>query len=198
MRDADNEAKGIWIDESGAGKALLVNGTVQSVSLDSHESLFGYWPLMLPESRPRNALILGLGGGTLAQLLLRRFGPIPITGIDDSEAVIILAETELGLDREAIRVIITDAFEWVTQTKERFDYVAIDLYRGGEVPRRAFSTSFLRSVRELMLPAGRIVANLAQDDSSQERIERLSRLYRVLQTRKAGKNLVVHGQLRRR
>lgn len=198
MRSSDNVARGIWIEPSGEGRALVVDGAVQSVSLKSPESVFGYWPLMLPEVRPRNALILGLGGGTLPQLLIRRFDRVAITGLDDNKTVIELATCEMGLDPEIMTIVHADAYEWVSQAAERFDYVAIDLYRGGEVPRRTFSTSFLRSVRTLLLPGARVVVNLVRDESTQERIDRLSRMFRIVQSRTAGKNLVVHAQLRRR
>jgi spermidine synthase len=194
----ENEAEGIWLEPSGAGTALVINGTVQSVSLASPESIFGYWPLMLPTVRPEHALILGLGGGTLAQLLLRRFGPTRITGIDIDERVIALASAGMGLDTGALRIVVADAFTWVETARERFDYVAIDLFRGGEVPRQAFSTRFLRGVRGLMAPRGMLVANLAKDEQATERIARLGRLFRAIDVRKAGKNLIVHGQAPRR
>ena len=37
---------------------------------------------MLPQERPSNVLILGLGGGTIAQFLTQRWGPLPITGVE--------------------------------------------------------------------------------------------------------------------
>jgi spermidine synthase len=153
---------------------------------------------MLPQVRPRRALVLGLGGGTLPQLLLQRFGQIPITGIDNDPRVIELATSQMGLDPQAVSVVCADAFEWVSKTSDRFDYVAIDLYRGGEVPRKAFSTKFLRDVRHLLVPGGALTVNLAQDNSTQERLDRLSRLFRIVQACTAGKNIVVHARVRRR
>src|SRR5690348_12385037 len=48
-------------------KVLRVGGVIQSVHVDE-----GYepdvWDAMLPRERPQSALILGLGGGTMAQL----------------------------------------------------------------------------------------------------------------------------------
>jgi len=55
--------------------ALLIDGVVQSLDPgDGTEDVNGYWPALIPEYRPERTLLLGLGGGTVARLLLRRFG----------------------------------------------------------------------------------------------------------------------------
>jgi spermidine synthase len=198
MRTSDRTARGIWIEPSGEGKALVVDGAVQSVTLTSPESLFGYWPLMLPDVRPQQALVLGLGGGTLVQLLFRRFGPLPLLAVDDDERVVALATAEMGLDPASLTIVIADAFEWVAKAQHRFDYVAIDLYRGGEVPARAFTSAFLRNLRRLLTPGATVVLNMAADRQAQARLIRFARWFRVDGTRKFGKNLIVHAHTRPR
>ena len=192
----EGPSRGIWIEPSGAGKALLIDGTVQSVSLSSAESLFGYWTVMLPAVRPSNALILGLGGGTLAQLLIKRFGPVPLTGVDDTPSVIELATSELGLDPADLTIIFADAFEWAANTRERYDYVAIDLYRGGDIPRQVFSTAFLSNIRRIVSRRGLVVVNMAKDADADTKLGRLSRFFRLEQVRPVGKNLIVHARPR--
>src|SRR5579875_2945345 len=58
---------------------LLLDGAVQSIAPGGEAG--GYWPLLLPPARPESALVLGLGGGTVARLLMERFGPLPIAGV---------------------------------------------------------------------------------------------------------------------
>ena len=57
----------IRIGEDGGRAALLVDGVVQSISPEDGLVDGGYWAAMVPDERPRVALILGLGGGTLSQ-----------------------------------------------------------------------------------------------------------------------------------
>ena len=198
MRTSDRAARGVWIEPSGEGKALVVDGAVQSVSLASPESLFGYWPLMLPQVRPKRALILGLGGGTLVQLLFRRFGPFPLVAVDDDERVIALATAEMGLDPTSLAIVRADAFDWVANARQHFDYAAIDLYRGGDVPVRVFSVSFLRDLRRLLAPGATLVLNMAADASAAARLARLSRVFRIDGSRKTGRNLVIYAHTRPR
>src|SRR5487761_2532402 len=65
--------------------ALEVGGVTQSVSLPperaASEDPLGYWELMLPPERPRDALLLGLGGATVAALLARRWPGVRMLGI---------------------------------------------------------------------------------------------------------------------
>ena len=69
-------------------RVLLADGVVFSVAVDSAEPPSGYWAAMLPQGSPRTALLLGLGGGTLAHLLARRYAGIQMVGVDaDAELI---------------------------------------------------------------------------------------------------------------
>lgn len=173
--------------------ALVVEGVVQSVAVRGPDIGRGYWPALLPESRPSSALILGLGGGTIAQLLVRRFGPLPMVGVDDDPEVLALARQSFGLGEvPGLRVVVDDAFDFVANCAERFDYVCVDLFRAGQVPRQVTSTPFLRQTRRLLLSEGLAVFNLARDGRARERIHRLSRVFLVEREVLTGLNVVVH------
>src|SRR5438309_290587 len=102
----------------GGRRALLVDGTVQSVDPDDAGS--GYWSVMLPAQPPRDALMLGFGGGTIAQLLLRRFGAVAITGVDDSPEVLRLGACAFRLAESTITLIQADAFDFTQGSREQF------------------------------------------------------------------------------
>ncbi|MHB1004699.1 MAG: spermidine synthase [Chloroflexota bacterium] len=173
--------------------ALQVDGMVQSVLVDGPEIGRGYWPAMLPRSKPGSALILGLGGGTIAHLLTLRYGALPIVGVDDDPAVLALAHRRFGLDALTdLRVVVGDAFAYAADCRERFDYVAVDLFRAGEIPRAATATAFLRDVRRLLTPEGLATFNLARDGRAASRIHRLGRVFYVEGQILMGFNVVVH------
>ena len=65
----------VRLGEDDGRPVLLVNGAVQSVLADDPE---GYWQRMVPDVKPRRALLLGLGAGTVARLLHERFGEVPL------------------------------------------------------------------------------------------------------------------------
>jgi spermidine synthase len=189
-------AQDVRIGEDGGRAALLVNGIVQSISPEDGQTDGGYWAAMVPDDRPRRGLILGLGGGTLVRLLHARWGAFPIVGIDDDPTIVSMA-TEAGwLPRESLDVVIDDAFAYVQGCKERFDYIAVDLFRGEELAQRAFGKPFLRRLRVLLVPRGRIAINLFSDIRMFTRVSRIATFFEIREQRGVGGNLVIHAQRR--
>lgn len=187
----------IRIGEDAGRAALLVDGVVQSISPEDGLSAGGYWAAMVPNDRPRHGLILGLGGGTLARLLQARWGPFPIVGVDDDSAILDLAREVGWLPSESLEVVQADAFEYVHSCQERFDYIAIDLFRGEELSTRAFGKPFLRRLRTLLVPRGRLAINLFTDIRMLTRVARIATFFDIREQRGIGGNLVVHAQRRR-
>ncbi len=178
-------------DDEGQ-RALLVDGIVQSVAVEG-PTLHGpgYWPAMLPDARPRHALLLGLGAGTIAHLLVGRFGPLPIVGVEADPEVLALARAEFGLDLPSLTVVEGDAFEYVAACTERFDYVAVDLYRGAELQARVLARPFLRSLKRLLLPGGQVYVNLFLDRRTGRRLHRIKQIFPWAEWEPVGKNAVV-------
>lgn len=187
----------IRIGEDAGRAALLVDGVVQSISPEDGLSAGGYWAAMVPDDRPRHGLILGLGGGTLARLLHARWGAFPIVGVDDDPAILELARAVGWLPSEELEVVQTDAFDYVRACQERFDYIAVDLFRGEELAARAFTKPFLRRLRTLLVPRGRLAINLFTDIRMLSRIARIATFFEIREQRGVGGNVVVHAQRRR-
>lgn len=187
------ELRRVRIGEDRGRVALLVDGVVQSLDPASPAIEQGYWAAMLPDQRPQRALLLGLGGGTLAHLLHRRFGPVAIVGVERDEATLELVRGLGWLDLPLLRVELADAFQFVFETRERFDYVAVDLFRGGQFQRAALAKPFLRRLRGLGQGRGRplIAINLFVDRRETEKLRRIQAVLDVQRTTHVGDNLVV-------
>ena len=187
----------VRIGEDGGRAALLVNGVVQSISPEDGLAQGGYWGAMVPDDRPKHGLILGLGGGTLVRLLQARWGAFPILGVDDDPVVLNLAQEVDWLPREGLEVVVDDAFSYVKRCQERYDYVAVDLFRGEEPDGRAYGQPFLRRVRSLLMPRGQLAINMFADVRMLTRINRLATFFEIRERRYVGGNLVVHARRRR-
>lgn len=185
------------IGDDGGRTALLVNGIVQSISPSDVLEEGGYWAAMLPPDRPRQALILGLGGGTLAQLLRARWSDVCMVGVDDNAAILDLAGEVGWLPRDGLEVVVADAFEYVQTCQQKFDYIAIDLFRGEELAARAFTKTFLRRVRTLLVPRGQLAMNQFTDIRMLIRLSRIAALFEIREKRAVGGNLIVHARRRR-
>jgi spermidine synthase len=192
------EAHVVRIGEDGGRAVLLVDGVVQSISPEDGLASGGYWAAMVPPLRPRRALILGLGGGTLARLIHARWGSsVTVVGVDDDVAIVETAVAAGWLSDGIAHVVYADAFSFVEACQERFDYIAIDLFRGEQLARRAFTRPFLRQVRKLLVAPSMLVANIFADRWAAQRTERIEALYDIHQRVRVGGNLVIHARARR-
>lgn len=185
----------VRIGEDSGREALLVDGVVQSISPEDSLAEGGYWAAMVPDVRPRRALILGLGGGTLARLLRARWGEVAVVGVDDDEDVLGMAGQLGWLPRDAgLEVIHGDAFAYVQTSQQRFDYVAVDLFRGEQLDRRAFGKPFLKRVRNLLEPHGRLAINLFVDRRTAQRVARIAAIFELRDQHWVGGNVIVHAR----
>lgn len=182
--------RAVRLGEDRGRPALLVNGVVQSVAPAAAAG--GYWEGMLPANRPGRALLLGLGGGTLAHLLVRRFGAVSMVGIDDDPAVVALARSAFGPLPPSLAVVLADAFAFVAGCRERFDYIAVDLFHGARPPRGVVSTPFLKALKAAAAPGGLLVFNLFRDTHAERRLARIRTVLRVVEEVRVRDNVLVH------
>lgn len=193
---ASNSVARACVASVAGERRLIVDGSVQSVAVESGQLPRGYWPAMLPEQRPSRALILGLGGGTLVHLLRDRFGEIPITGVDDDPEVLRLAREHFDVEPYVLEIVNADALTYLRQCRARFDYICIDLYRGETLAPVASTRTFQRCLLSALEPGGVAVWNLHRDRRGARLRRRAARSLLLERRVIAGLNLVLH--LRRR
>jgi spermidine synthase len=180
------------VEDFEGHRVLIADGVIHSVALGSEDPPFGYWVAMLPEHPPCSALLLGVGGGTLAHLLTRRHPAVRILGVDRDADLIAFARTHFSLDLPNLEILLDDAFTFVERTDRRFDYVAVDLFNGHTLPRAALGRPFLRRLREIVAPNGEIAFNLFHDRRSKQHLTRIARLLTIRRTEWLPFNVVAH------
>src|SRR5260370_10251112 len=77
--------------------------------------------------KPRSALLLGLGGGTMMRFLSAYFPDCALTIIEHDPAVLALARRHFHVDHA---IELADAVEFVAATEARFDAIFVDIYVG--------------------------------------------------------------------
>ncbi|MFN0074067.1 MAG: methyltransferase domain-containing protein [Chloroflexota bacterium] len=182
------------LGDDGGRTALLVDGVVQSVAVTSFNNRDGYWWEMLPDVRPTRALLLGLGGGTVAQLLLMRFGLVPMVGVECNEHVLELARSSF-LAAVPMEYRLADAHEYLAAAEPGFDYVCVDLFHGEEADRRISGRPFLRHLQRVVTRGGTICFNLFRDKRTALSVARISRGLRIIRQIECGKNIIVHAKV---
>ena len=123
---------------------------------------------------PKSVLIIGLGGGTVANLIQDIWPTISITGIEIDAEMVRLGKKYLGLkETKRLNVIIGDALQVVPQLKKEFDLILVDVYIGGKIPARVQGNQFTNSVLKLLSPGGTVIFNrLFHNDQEKENAEK--------------------------
>ena len=179
--------------------ALEVANVTQSVALPADESapIPGYWPRMLPERCPERALLLGLGGGTLATLLARRCPDVAIVGVEHNAEVLAVARRDFGLDALAgLEIVEADAFAWVEEhvasEPASYDLICLDLFDGARLAPGTLARPFLRQVAILLRRGGMVSVNLMSARRLPEQIHRIGRVFTIERQIRLWGNLVLH------
>lgn len=149
----------VWQD--GVERKLVIGGATQSIyRVDGSER--GYWLGLIPqekvwhglvpEEKVGSALILGLGGGTAAQLLRRRNPEVAIVAYEIDPEVVRVARSYFALDPQT-EVRVDDLRQALT-TPERYDLVVVDAYTGHQFAEAAEEPQFLAGIRSKLNPGG--------------------------------------------
>jgi len=119
---------------------------IDSISPPETAFLFTVWGHMVPPYRPDHTLILGYGGGTVAELMRKVWGQCKITGVD--------LEMPRFVNYQEYKLMECDAVEFVDDCtkdliKTRFDYILVDLWENGKVCQFIYSPEFVNRLKEM-------------------------------------------------
>lgn len=79
----------------------------------------------------KNVLILGLGCGSSIKPLRKKFPDCQITGVEINPEMIEIGKKYFNLNKISnLKIKICDAKKFVFQTKQKFDLILVDLYKG--------------------------------------------------------------------
>src|SRR3989344_2642629 len=123
----------------GMGTYIQADGLTQSGGIV--ESIWKSTIGKIKNQDINNCLILGLGGGTVAKIIQKRWPESKITGVDIDPIMV-----ELGkkyLDLSDVRTKIQDAYGFESTG---YDLVIVDLYRGDKFPKKFESGIFLKKL----------------------------------------------------
>ena len=136
---------------------LLVDGVPQSVYPPTDG---GYWKHMVPDTLSGNeVLVLGLGGGTIARLILEKYPDANITGVDNNSLLLDAADKDLNLSNLDIDIYIEDGFEYVKKIDKRFDLIIVDMWNGCWFPIKVLSKEFVKECEALLNDGGQLFIN---------------------------------------
>ncbi|MEK7611491.1 MAG: hypothetical protein AAB486_03935 [Patescibacteria group bacterium] len=156
-------------------RSLYVGGLVQSVTGGTRGLSKRIWGRLVEEALSaahtngieiKNVLLLGLGGGTMAERLQKAIGPVPIDAVEIDQAIVHAARDYFDLSAIAnLRVVVGDATFVVTHPENftlsfpDYSLIIVDLYLGATYPLGAGTAEFFRGLNNLLAAEGLVVFN---------------------------------------
>lgn len=160
---------------------LLLNGLTVNYSFGSLHRVFqeAFARLHLADERIETALVLGMGAGSVVELLCELpHPPRSITAVELDPVVVELAKKHFHVDRHpGLEIVTADAQDFIVRGRSRFDLIVVDLFVDAEIPATFQTAGFLRAARDRLAPGGLLVYNrMAQNDAERARSEAFARL----------------------
>lgn len=108
----------------------------------------------------KSSLIVGLGGGSIANIIRKNWGSdVLITGVDIDSVIVSLGEKYLKTKSDNVHVVIGDAIDFVKNEKQKFDLICMDTYQMDEFPKKFESQVFLENLKNILNENGVVVFN---------------------------------------
>ena len=164
----------IEVFDRGPYRYLVYNDAVGFQTVANKRSVFtglyyDYYSLLplLFEGPPQSALIIGLGGGIIANQIYYFYPEIGVDGVEIDPKVIKIARTYFAL-ADTVRVFNQDGRIFVNLEKTKYDIVIIDAYtQQVYIPFHLTTVEFFSQVKRRLLDNGILAMNVssARDDS---------------------------------
>lgn len=180
-------------------RRLVVGGLTQSGGI-----LKGMWKKALKELRIKNeelriknVLVLGLGAGTVAEIISKKWPDAHIVGVEIDPAVIETGKKYFHLNEiKNLEIIVADAVDIIFHKQslrsndlkslilhhKSYDLIVVDIYKGKVIEKELQKEHLLQKMAQLLTKNGVIIFNVLrpQNDNFEARIflDKLGRIYK--------------------
>lgn len=111
--------------------------------------------------RPRRVLMIGLGGGIVTRVMAHYYPNTVFDNVELDQVVVDAARQHFHFQTsERQRVHVRDGRMFLRRSRDRYDVIILDAYRGGYIPFHLKTREFLEMVEEHLAPGGVVVGNL--------------------------------------
>jgi len=143
-------------------RLLFVNRIGQTwVDTETHKSIWDYVDYVksscskFPEKS--DALVIGLGGGTIANIFQNSLG-FYVDAVELDERIADVARQYFALSGK-VNVMVDDARHYLEESKKKYDVIFFDVYRGEAPAPHVFTRESLTKTKSLLKEDGLIIVN---------------------------------------
>jgi len=159
--------------ESHFSKQLIVSLAKGRYQLSSLRAIYSYEDLYLnfaqafevidwEKIEAKNCLLLGLGMGSVFQLLEKHYAnPLELIAVDIDPVVIELFSKYIKPQlKNSLNIYEVDAGDWIASNQKPFDIVIVDVFIDDVVPNKFLSVEFLEELQTSMSQEACLFYNL--------------------------------------
>src|SRR5262245_51694956 len=121
---------------------------------------------MLFVAAPRELLMIGLGGGSLARFVHARLPRVRITVVEIHPQVVAAARSFFGVPAEdaRLRIVVADGADYIPSRRGVWDVLLLDAFEDGRSVRTLATQAFYDACRGALRPDGMLVVNFIADE----------------------------------
>jgi len=154
----------VYEQRGGNQSAADANG----ISVDGYvHALFG----LAAQSTGNKTLMIGCGGGTLANMLHKAGRRVTVVDID--KVSFKLARRYFKLPR-AVECHVDDGVAYLWKTRRQFDVIVVDVFVGETIPAPFFEAAFFEAVRKRLNATGFMLMNVCLAKRADDTADRLA------------------------
>jgi predicted membrane-bound spermidine synthase len=144
-------------------RLLLINGIPQTHVTIQHMPMSA-WPyphrlatLASVKQKGSRALLIGMGGGSVAMELKRQGFALDIVEID--HRMVDVAEKYFAFEKMGIGIFVDDGRHFIKTTSEKYALVIIDVLNGEVQPYHIFTKEAFHELKKILLPDALVLIN---------------------------------------
>jgi len=173
-------------EEDGVRSLHLGSDLIQSSMriLDPYELEIAYTQCMMGfllfNLAPKDIVMIGLGGGSLAKFVYRRLPEVSTIAVEINPQIIAAARSFFFLPKEGkrFRVVLGDGAEYVTLNPDSCDVLMVDGYEDGALPEALATDEFYADASAALRHNGIMVVNLlGRDRRFKKYLERITAFF---------------------
>lgn len=143
----------------------------------SFGAMHSVWRIALGKIKPedhKNILVLGMGGGSVVDLLMNKYNHKgKLTAVEYDPVIVKIAEEEFGIKTEKnLEVICDDAFKFIRNTKIKYDLIIIDLFNDSDLVEGVYDIKFWQDIKTHLTEGGIFLFNAFQPTPKLNQLER--------------------------
>ena len=134
---------------------------------DPKKLVFNYTKLafssLLLIDNPKNVLIIGLGGGTLSNMIHELYPSAHIENVEIDPAVIKVARDYFNfIETDKVTAKVQDGRIFIKRAalkKQQFDWIILDAFNGDYIPEHLLTKEFFEEIKSVLAEDGIVAAN---------------------------------------